>query len=152
LGACKTISEPMVRLAQIADQSCSDTNTVSKLSETRFYMTHRVRPKNFSSLSFGANCTPRLDYHYLQIDQNELPLEPCHLLVPKGASNRISEPMVRSVQTMHLYCIDTNIVSKRTETRFHMTHSPRSSIQCVQHDFQAYGTFDTNRTTILRQD
>jgi hypothetical protein len=60
--------------------------------------------------------------------------------------------MVRLVQTMHLYCIDTNIVSKRTETRFHITHLPKSSIGRVQHDFEAYGTFGTNRAPILRQD
>jgi hypothetical protein len=30
LGACKTISEPMVRLAQTMHLSCSNTNTVSK--------------------------------------------------------------------------------------------------------------------------
>jgi hypothetical protein len=34
----------------------------------------------------------------------------------------ISMPMVCSVQTMHLPCTDTNIVSKRTKTRFHTTH------------------------------
>jgi gamma-glutamylcysteine synthetase len=30
--------------------------------------------------------------------------------------------MVRSVQTVHLSCTDTNIVSKRTKTRFNKTH------------------------------
>jgi hypothetical protein len=30
--------------------------------------------------------------------------------------------MVRSAQTVHLSCTDTNTVFKRTETRFHMTH------------------------------
>jgi hypothetical protein len=102
--------------------------------------------------TFGANRAPRQDYHYLQIYQNELPPEPCHLVVPTDASNTISKPMVRWVRSMHQYCIDTNIVSKRTKTRLHMTHSPRSSIECVQHDFQAYGTFGTYRAPILRQD
>ena len=47
--------------------------------------------------TFGANRTPilRQDYHYLQMDQNELPLEPHHLGVPSGASKKISEPMAR---------------------------------------------------------
>jgi hypothetical protein len=53
---------------------------------------------------------------------------------------------------MHLYCTDTNSVSKRTEMTFHMTHSPRSSIGCVQHDFWSDGTFDTNDASILRED
>jgi hypothetical protein len=30
--------------------------------------------------------------------------------------------VVRSVQTVHLSCTDTNIVYKWTEMRFHMTH------------------------------
>jgi hypothetical protein len=61
----------------------------------------------------------------------------------------ISEP---KVQTAHLYCTNTNNVSKCTETKFHMTHSPRSSIRCVKHDFRADGTFDTNRAPFLHQD
>jgi hypothetical protein len=36
LGASKMISEPMVRLAQTVHLSCTDTNTVSKQTETRF--------------------------------------------------------------------------------------------------------------------
>jgi hypothetical protein len=105
-----------------------------------------------ASGTFGANHAPPQDYHNIQTDQNEFPPEPCHLVVPTGASNTISEPMVRSVQTMHLFCIDTNNVSKWTKTRFHMTHSPRSSIGCVQHDFPSLWSYATNRTPILRQD
>jgi hypothetical protein len=41
----------------------------------------------------------RQDYHYLQMDRNELPLEPRQLRVPSGASKTISEPMVYLVQT-----------------------------------------------------
>jgi hypothetical protein len=94
----------------------------------------------------------RQDYHYLQIDSNKLPLEPRHLGVSSVASKMISEPMVCSAKTMHLYRTDTNTVSKRTKMRFHMTCSPRSSIRCIQDDFQPYGTFDTNHAPILRQD
>jgi hypothetical protein len=36
--------------------------------------------------------------------------------------------------------------------RFHMTHSPRSSIGCVQHDFRADGTFKTNHAPFFCQD
>jgi hypothetical protein len=39
-GAFKMISEPMVRLAQTVHQSCTDTNTVSKWTKTRFHMNH----------------------------------------------------------------------------------------------------------------
>ena len=39
-SASKTISEPMVRLAQTMHLSCTDTNTVSKRKEVRLHMTH----------------------------------------------------------------------------------------------------------------
>jgi hypothetical protein len=114
-----------------------------------------VRPRQFSSRRYIRHkpCTMlRQDYDYLQTDSNKLPLEPHHLGVSSGVSKTISEPMVRSAQAVHLYCINTNNISKWTKTRFHMTHSPRSSIWCVQDDFRAYGTFDTNRAPILSQD
>jgi hypothetical protein len=79
------------------------------------------------------------------MDRNEIPHDPHHLGVllgvskiifepvapmlhrstigvPSGESKTISEPVVCLVQTMHLFFIDTNTVSKRTEMRFHMTH------------------------------
>jgi hypothetical protein len=55
-------------------------------------------------------------------DQNELPLEPRHLVVPSGASKMIFKPMVHLAQTMNLSCTDTNTVSKWKEVRFLMTH------------------------------
>jgi hypothetical protein len=39
-GVSKSVSEAMVHLVETVDLSCSDTNTVSKQTETRFYMTH----------------------------------------------------------------------------------------------------------------
>jgi hypothetical protein len=62
----------------------------------------------------------RQDEPYLQTDQSEHPLVPRHLGVLSDASKRISDPMVRLVQTVHLSCMDTNTVTKQTETRFHM--------------------------------
>jgi hypothetical protein len=138
------ISEPMVRSAQTVHIYCMDTNIVSKQIETRFHMTHSPRSSigcvqhDFrADGTFETNRAPflRQDYHYLQIDSNKLPLEPHHLGVSLGASKTISEPMVRLAQTVHLYCTDTNTVSKRIETRFHLTHSSRTSIGCVQDDF-----------------
>ena len=54
--------------------------------------------------------------------RNELPLEPLHLRVASGASKTISDPTIHLVQTVHLSCTDTNTVSKRSKTRFHLTH------------------------------
>jgi hypothetical protein len=44
----------------------------------------------------------RLDLHYLQMDQNELPLLSRDLGVPSDASRMIPEPMVCLAQTVHL--------------------------------------------------
>jgi hypothetical protein len=54
----------------------------------------------------GTNRAPILcqDEHYLQMDSNELPLDPRPGGVPSCASKTISEPMVRLVQTVHLFC------------------------------------------------
>jgi hypothetical protein len=55
-GASKTISKPMVCLAQTMLLSCTEANTISKRRERRFYMTHityefhQVCPKQFLKL------------------------------------------------------------------------------------------------------
>jgi hypothetical protein len=36
----------------------------------------------------------------------------------------ISEPIIQLAQTVHLSCIETNTVSKRTETSFHLSFHP----------------------------
>jgi hypothetical protein len=70
---------------------------------------------------FGTNRAPilRRDGNYLQTERNELVVEPCHVGVPSDASKMIYEPTVHLAQTVHLSYIDTNTISKRTETRFH---------------------------------
>jgi hypothetical protein len=160
-GASNTNSEPTVHSAQTLHLYYTDSNIVSKQTKTRFHMNNSPRSSigcvqhNFrANGTFDTNRAPFLhqDYHYLQTDSNKLQLQPHHLRVSSGASKMKSEPMVRSAQTLHLYCTDTNTFSKRTKTRFQMTHSPRSSIGCVQHYFRSDGTFDTNRARFLRQD
>jgi hypothetical protein len=72
----KTIPEPMVRLAQTMHLSCSNTNTVSKWTETRFDMTHVIWELVLDALdencfqmisqaygTFGTNCAPILHRH-----------------------------------------------------------------------------------------
>jgi hypothetical protein len=39
-GASKMISKPMVHVAEIMHLSCTDSNTISKQTEARFYMSH----------------------------------------------------------------------------------------------------------------
>jgi hypothetical protein len=40
LGASKTISEPMVRLAQTMHLSCVEIKTISNLTKASFHLTH----------------------------------------------------------------------------------------------------------------
>jgi hypothetical protein len=113
------------------------------------------RPRRFSSRWYIQHklCSylaSRLAH--LQMDPNKLRLEPRHLGVSSGASKMISEPIVRSAQTVLLYCTETNSIPKRTETRFHMTNSPRSSIRYIQDEFLAYDMFNTNHAPTLSQD
>jgi hypothetical protein len=63
------------------------------------------------------------------MDQKELPLDEYHLGVPSSVPKNISKPMVCSVQTMHLSCIETNTISKRTKTSFHLTNVTKKSHQ-----------------------
>jgi hypothetical protein len=58
----------------------------------------------------------------LQMDRNELPLEPRQHGVPSSVSKAISDPMVRLVQTVRLTCAHTNTITDRTVTRLHMCH------------------------------
>jgi hypothetical protein len=44
------------------------------------------------------------------------------LPVPSGVSKMIFMPEVHSAQTMHLSCVETNTISERTETSFHLTY------------------------------
>jgi hypothetical protein len=125
-----TIYEPTVRLMHTMHLSYTDTNNISKRTETRSHMTHvtydfhRVRLKLFLSLWYDrANraLILRQDWNINQTDRNELPIEPHNLRVP-SASKIISEPMVRLAQTLHLSYTYTNTVSKWTKMRFQMTH------------------------------
>jgi hypothetical protein len=73
---------------------------------------------------FGAKHATVLcqDWYYLQTDRNELPLEPCQLGVPSGASKMISEPVVCLAQNMQLSCVKIGTISKQIETSFHLSH------------------------------
>ena len=47
------------------------------------------------------------------------------------------EPIARSVQTMHLSCVESNTIYKWTETSLPLTHVPKTTIEYVQNDFHA---------------
>jgi hypothetical protein len=72
---------------------------------------------------FGTKCGSILHryQHYLQMDWNEFLHDPHHLGVSSGASKMISEPTVRSAQTVHLSWIKISTISKQTKTSFHLS-------------------------------
>jgi hypothetical protein len=49
-------------------------------------------------------------------------MTPRHLGVPSGESKMISEPMVRSTQTVHLSCVKIRTISKQTELSLEPRH------------------------------
>jgi hypothetical protein len=120
----------LVCLTQTEQLSCSNNNTVSKRTKTRFdrthvtYEFHRVHPKLFMSLWYVQckSCTYLVSRLTLPPNgRNRAPPDPRHLGVPSGASKIIFEPRVCFTQTKHLSCTDANTISKEIETRFHMT-------------------------------
>jgi hypothetical protein len=123
------ITEPMVHLTQTVHLSSTDTNTISKWTETRFVVPHVTLGFHWISKmifeQWYVQCKP---YNYLasrlayrQTDQNELPPKPRHLGVPSGASKMISEPMVGLVQTVHLSYIKISTISKRIKMSIHLS-------------------------------
>jgi hypothetical protein len=136
----KTISMPMVCSVQTVHLSCTDTNTVPKWTKMRFhtahvtYEYHRVRLELFMSMWY-VQCKP-CTYLASRLalfpnGPNRAPPDARHLGVPSGASKTIYEPMVRSVQTVHLSCVKISTISKRTEQSSTRPSSPRSTIGCV---------------------
>jgi hypothetical protein len=139
-GAYKMIYEPIVRLTQIEHLSWTDTNTVSKLIETRFHLSHvtkdshRVRPKRFLCLWY-VRCKPCTCLALtLTLTPNGLKrhsTRPMSLTSPSGASQTICDPMVHSVQTVQLSYVKISTISKRTEQSSTRPTSLRSTIGCV---------------------
>jgi hypothetical protein len=122
------ISMPMVCSVQSMLQPCTDTNTISKWTKTRFHTTHvtyefhRVRPKLFMTYGmFNVNRAP-IFYSTISKWTKQISTRPSSPRSTAGASKTIYEPMVRLTQIEHLSYTDANTVSKQIETRFHMTH------------------------------
>jgi hypothetical protein len=120
-SASKMISMPRVCSVQTVLLSCTNTNTTSKRTKTRFHTTHvtyefhRVCPKLFMSLWYVQckSCTYLASRIALSPNgTNKAPPDPRHLGVPSGASKTIYEPVVRLAQIEHLSFTDANTVSK----------------------------------------
>jgi hypothetical protein len=65
------------------------------------------------------SCT---DTYTVSKQKKEIPHDWHHLGVPLGASEMISEPMVCSMQTVHLSCIKISTISKWTELSLEPRH------------------------------
>jgi hypothetical protein len=129
-GVSKVISKAMVRLVQTMDLSCTDTNTIS--NGPKWDSTWPTSPRssigcvqNDSELTVrsGKPCT------YLESRLALSPNESKRVCIwassPRCTTSSvfkmISEPTVRLAQTVHLSYIETNTVSKRNETNFHLS-------------------------------
>jgi hypothetical protein len=118
----------MVCSVQTMLQPCTDTNTISKWTKTRFHTTHvayefhRVRPKLFMTYgTFNSNRAPIL-CSTITKQTKQISTRPSSPRSTAGASKTTYEPMVHLTQTEHLSCTDANTVSKQIKIRFHMTH------------------------------
>jgi hypothetical protein len=121
-------------------QSCVKSSTISKWTEPSFHLSHvtteshRVRPKRFLCLWY-VRCEPCTCLALtLTPSPNGLKRDstrPMSLTSPSGASQTICEPMLRSVQTVHLSCVKISTISKRTEQSSTRPTSLSSTIGCV---------------------
>jgi hypothetical protein len=154
------IYEPMVCLAQILHLSCVKIRTISKRTKTSFnssLVTKEYNPvclKWFLSLWYTWHKLWTCLALILTLSLNRPKQDsawPTSLGVPSGAFKMICKPMLRSVQTVRLSCTNTNTIFKWTKRGSTWPTSHKSSIGCVQKDFQAYGMFGANHAPILHQ-
>jgi hypothetical protein len=126
----KTISEtryvqrkPCTYLAPSLPLSPKGLNQASTWASSPRTTTDCVQNDFWANGMFGANRAPILyrHNHYLQTDWNKIPPDPRHIVVLSGVSIMIFEPLVRSMQTVHLFCIKITTISKWTEPSFHLS-------------------------------
>jgi uncharacterized protein YjfI (DUF2170 family) len=152
-------SEPLVRSTQTLHLSSVKISTIS--NELTQASTWASSPRSTIGCiqndfrAYGMFSTIRApilhrQQHYLQMDQNEILHDPCHLGA-SGASKAISKNLVRSSQTMHLSCVKISTISNELNQVSTWALSPRSNIGRVQNDFWAYGMFSINHAPILNR-
>jgi hypothetical protein len=153
------VYEAMVCLVQTMDPSCTDTNTIPKQTETRFYWSlvteeyHPVHPKQFLYQWYiwrKLSCTKT----------NTI----SKWTKSRFYMTRVTLEFHMCVQNQFLrlwyvwyklwpYLAPTLTLSPNGPTRDSTwPTSPRSSIGCVWIDFRAYGTFGANCSPILNPD
>jgi hypothetical protein len=136
----KTISMPMVCSVQTVHQSCTDINTISKWTKTRFHTTHvtyefhQVRPKQFMSI-WNVQCklcTYLASWLSLSPnEQNRAPPNPRHLGVhPVCLKWFMSLWYVSHKQSMYL-ALTLKLSQNRLKRDSTRATSPRISIGCL---------------------
>jgi hypothetical protein len=157
-GVSKTISKTTVCLAQTVHLSCTDTNTISKWTKTRFDMTHvtmefhRLRPKQCLMLWYVRHKPCTYLASRLALSSNGLNRASTWDSSPRSTIRCVQNDfvsVVRSAQTMHLSCIKISIISNELSQGSTWASLHRSTIRCIQNDFWAYGMFSTNHAPIL---
>jgi hypothetical protein len=120
----------MVCLAQTMNLSCTDTNIVSKWTETRLHMTHvtkefhRVHTKWFQSMWYVQRKSCIYLALTLTLSPNGIKWDSTRPTSPKssiGAYKMISEVVVHLAQIMHQSCIKISTISKRNESSFYLS-------------------------------
>jgi hypothetical protein len=106
-------------------------------------------PKQFLSPSKPCKLCLHRCWLRLQSEQNKVSHDPRHLEVPSGASKTISEPLLHSLQTMHLFWVKISNISKWTEMSCHLNLVTSEYHRVHLNDCWDYGTFGTNYASIL---
>jgi hypothetical protein len=88
-------------------------------------------------------------WHYLQMDQNELPFDPHHLGAPSSVAKRICCPWYNWCKPCSYLTPRLTLSPSRPKRDSTWPMSPRNSIGCARNDFQAYCTFGANCVPIL---
>jgi hypothetical protein len=142
--------------------SCTDTNTISKCTKTRFHMTHItlefhwVRPKWFSEAMVHSEQTVHLScikistifersgssFHLSLVTLEYYRVRPKRFLILWYVWHKPCTYLTSRL------AISLNSLDRAST----WASSPRSTIGSVQIDLSACGTFSTNRAPILRQD
>jgi hypothetical protein len=153
-GAYKMISEPMVGKPRTY---LAPTRTLSPNGKKRdsTWSTSLGVPSGASKTISEPMVRSMQTVHLSYVKISTIPkltehsLGPRHQGVPSGVSKMISKPMVRLAQTVHLSALTLTLSPNGKKWDSTWSTSPRSTIVCIQNDFQAYGTFDANREPIL---
>jgi hypothetical protein len=110
-AASKIVCKAMVCLAQTMELSSIKISTMSKRTEMRFHLSLEPRSAiRFVQNDFCAYGTIGTNYAPIS-HQNEISHDPHHLGGPSAGFKMISEPVVRSAQTVHLSCIMISTIS-----------------------------------------